>query len=141
MWFGVPGPLDRYFDAIAQIHVDRLTKGRMALLGDAGYGATRGGMGTGVAIAASYVLAGGLALAGGDHRTGFAAYESRIRDFAEGCQKTSGNVAPFLAPAAGRRIHGRHRMCPAARLPPPGGLLQAAQREVATDIKLPEYPV
>lgn len=38
---------DLYFDAIAQIHVDRLTNGRVALLGDAGYGATMGGMGTG----------------------------------------------------------------------------------------------
>ncbi|MRT44923.1 FAD-dependent oxidoreductase, partial [Xylella fastidiosa subsp. multiplex] len=60
---------DLYFDAIAQIHVDRLTKGRVVLLGDAGYGATMGGMGTGVAVVGAYVLAGELALAGGDFRT------------------------------------------------------------------------
>ncbi|MGW1894288.1 FAD-dependent monooxygenase [Streptomyces sp. NPDC002004] len=100
---------DLYFDAIAQIHIDRLSQGRVVLLGDAGYGATMGGIGTGTALVAAYVLAGELATAGGDHRTAFAAYEAEIRDYAKGCQKLSGNAGPFLAPPTERRIRSRDR--------------------------------
>ncbi|MDF3149313.1 MULTISPECIES: FAD-dependent monooxygenase [unclassified Streptomyces] len=132
---------DLYFDAIAQIHVDRLTKGRVALLGDAGYGATMGGMGTGVAIVGAYVLAGELALAGGDHRTAFAAYESRVRDFAKGCQKTSGNAGPFFAPATERRIRTRDRMYRLLASRPLAAFFKRLTEKSATDIKLPEYPV
>ncbi|WP_369172608.1 FAD-dependent monooxygenase [Streptomyces sp. R28] len=132
---------DLYFDAIAQIHVDRLTKGRVALLGDAGYGATMGGMGTGVAIVGAYVLAGELALAGGDHRTAFAAYESRIRDFAKGCQKTSGNAGPFFAPATERLIRSRDRMYRLLASRPLAAFFKRITEKSATAIKLPEYPV
>jgi 2-polyprenyl-6-methoxyphenol hydroxylase-like FAD-dependent oxidoreductase len=130
---------DLYFDAIAQIHVDRLTKGRVALLGDAGYGATMGGMGTGVAIVGAYVLAGELALAGGDHRTAFAEYETRIRDFAKGCQKISGNAGPFFAPATERRIRSRDRMYRLLSSRLLAGFFKKLTEKAATDIKLREY--
>jgi 2-polyprenyl-6-methoxyphenol hydroxylase-like FAD-dependent oxidoreductase len=131
---------DLYFDAIAQIHVDRLTKGRVALLGDAGYGATMGGMGTGVAIVGAYVLAGELALAGGDHRTAFAEYETRIRGFAKGCQKTSGNAGPFFAPPTERRIRSRDRMYRLLSSPLLAGFFKKLTEKTATDIRLREYP-
>ncbi|MEU6145263.1 FAD-dependent monooxygenase [Streptomyces sp. NPDC047081] len=131
---------DLYFDAIAQIHVDRLTKGRVALLGDAGHGATMGGMGTGVAIVGAYVLAGELALAGGDHRTAFAAYEARITDFAKGCQKTSGNAGPFFAPPTERRIRSRDRMYRLLASRPLAAFFKKITEKSATNIKLPEYP-
>ncbi|MFJ8784895.1 FAD-dependent monooxygenase [Streptomyces sp. NPDC102476] len=131
---------DVYFDAIAQIHVDRLTQGRVALLGDAGYGATMGGMGTGVAIVGAYVLAGELALAGGDHRTAFAAYEARIAGFAKGCQKTSGNAGPFFAPATERRIRSRDRMYRLLASRPLAAFFKRLTEKSATNIKLPEYP-
>lgn len=131
---------DLYFDAIAQIHVDRLTKGRVALLGDAGYGATMGGMGTGVAIVGAYVLAGELALAGGDHRTALAEYETRIRDFAKGCQKISGNAGPFFAPATERRIRSRDRMYRLLSSRLLAGFFKKLTEKAATDIRLREYP-
>jgi 2-polyprenyl-6-methoxyphenol hydroxylase-like FAD-dependent oxidoreductase len=131
---------DLYFDAIAQVHVDRLTRGRVALLGDAGYGATMGGMGTGVAIVAAYVLAGELALAGGDHRTAFAEYETRIRDFAKGCQKISGNTGPFFAPATERRIRNRDRMYRLLATRPLARYFKRLTEKAATGIRLREYP-
>ncbi|MFF5142470.1 FAD-dependent oxidoreductase [Streptomyces sp. NPDC013157] len=131
---------DVYFDAIAQIHVDRLVKGRVALLGDAGYGATMGGMGTGVAIVGAYVLAGELALAGGDFRTAFAEYESRIRDFAKGCQKISGNAGPFFAPPTERRIRSRDRMYRVLASRPLARFFKRMTEKAATDIRLREYP-
>ncbi|MES9521677.1 FAD-dependent monooxygenase [Streptomyces capoamus] len=131
---------DLYFDAIAQIHVERLTRGRVALLGDAGYGATMGGMGTGVAIVGAYVLAGELALAGGDHRVALAAYEHRIRDFAKGCQKVSGNAGPFFAPPTERRIRSRDRMYRLLASRPLAGFFKRLTEKAATAIELPEYP-
>lgn len=92
----------------------------MALLGDAGCGATMGGMGTGVAVVGAHVLAGELALAGGDHRRAFAEYESRIRSFAKGCQNISGNAGPFFAP--------------------PAGVYKRLTEKAATGIRLRSYP-
>lgn len=129
-----------YFDAIAQIHVDRLAEGRVALLGDAGYGATMGGMGTGAAIVGAHVLAGELALAGGDHRTAFAEYENRIRSFAKGCQKISGNAGPFFAPPTERRIRNRDRMYRLLGSPLLAGVFKRLTEKAATGIRLRPYP-
>ncbi|MFD8566135.1 FAD-dependent monooxygenase [Streptomyces sp. NPDC059639] len=100
---------DLYFDSIAQIHIDRLSKGRVVLLGDAGYGATMGGIGTGTALVSAYVLAGELVAARGDHRTAFAAFEAEITKYAKGCQKISGNAGPFFAPPTEKKIRSRDR--------------------------------
>jgi 2-polyprenyl-6-methoxyphenol hydroxylase-like FAD-dependent oxidoreductase len=78
MW-GAP---DFHFDAVAQIHMDSWSRGRVALLGDAGYcGSPASGQGTSMALVGAYVLAGELKAAGGDHTTAFAAYERELRDF------------------------------------------------------------
>jgi 2-polyprenyl-6-methoxyphenol hydroxylase-like FAD-dependent oxidoreductase len=42
------------------VDIDRYHAGRVVLLGDAGYGNTLGGFGTGLAIVGAYVLAGEL---------------------------------------------------------------------------------
>ena len=131
---------DLYFDAIAQIHVDRLTKGRVVLLGDAGYGATMGGMGTGVAIVGAYVLAGELALAHGDHRAAFAAYEAQIAGFAKGCQKISGNAGPFFAPPTERRIRSRDRMYRLLSSRLLAGFFKRLTEKAATALDLKDYP-
>ncbi|MFD8706479.1 FAD-dependent monooxygenase [Kitasatospora sp. NPDC059648] len=95
-----------YFDSISRADVPAWSTGRIALLGDAACGATIGGMGTGTAVVAAYVLAGELALARGDHRAAFARYEELLRDYARGCQKGGDRTGPFLAPrtAAGLRL-------------------------------------
>ena len=95
-----------YFDSISRADVPSWSTGRIALLGDAACGATIGGMGTGTAVVAAYVLAGELALARGDHRAAFAWYEKRLRGYAQGCQKGGDRTGPFLAPrtAAGLRL-------------------------------------
>ncbi|MFJ4184773.1 FAD-dependent monooxygenase [Kitasatospora sp. NPDC089509] len=87
-----------YFDSISRADVPGWSTGRIALLGDAACGATIGGMGTGTAVVAAYVLAGELALADGDHRAAFARYEELLRGYARGCQKGGDRTGPFLAP-------------------------------------------
>ncbi|MER6302691.1 FAD-dependent monooxygenase [Kitasatospora sp. NPDC001539] len=95
-----------YFDSISRADVPHWSHGRIALLGDAACGATIGGMGTGTAVVAAYVLAGELALARGDHRAAFTRYERLLRGYAQGCQKGGDRTGPFLAPrtAAGLRL-------------------------------------
>ncbi|RII15912.1 6-hydroxynicotinate 3-monooxygenase precursor [Streptomyces sp. YIM 130001] len=89
---------DLYFDSISRADVDTWSKGRVALLGDAACGATIGGMGTGTAVVAAYVLAGELASAPGDHLTAFARYENRLRRYAQTCQSGADRTGKFLAP-------------------------------------------
>lgn len=55
-----------------------MSKGRVVLLGDAGYSATLGGMETGLAIVRAYVLAGELAAAKGNHSLAFTRYEEEF---------------------------------------------------------------
>ncbi|MEU3568837.1 FAD-dependent monooxygenase [Kitasatospora sp. NPDC036755] len=70
-----------HYDVIAQIRMESWSKGRVALLGDAGYCCSPAtGQGTSVALTAAYVLAGELHAADGDHRTAYPAYERRLRD-------------------------------------------------------------
>lgn len=69
-----------HYDVVAQIRMDEWSRGRVALLGDAGYCCSPlTGQGTSVALTAAYVLAGELHAADGDHRSAFRAYEERLR--------------------------------------------------------------
>jgi 2-polyprenyl-6-methoxyphenol hydroxylase-like FAD-dependent oxidoreductase len=94
------GELDRtpafYFDSITQLRMDRWSRRRVTLVGDAGYcpGPAVGGS-TSLAVLGAYVLAGELARAGGDTLRAFAAYELQMREpvhlsrtFARGAAKT-----------------------------------------------------
>lgn len=88
---------DMYFDSISRADVPSWSAGRIGLVGDAACGATIGGMGTGTAVVAAYVLAGELAQTA-DHRAAFARYERLVRGYAEGCQRGGDRTGPFLAP-------------------------------------------
>ncbi|MEJ3652567.1 FAD-dependent monooxygenase [Actinomycetes bacterium KLBMP 9759] len=73
---------DFYFDSMAQVHLDSWSRGRVALVGDAGYCASPlSGQGTSLALVGAYVLAGELKAAGGDHAAAFAGYERQMRGF------------------------------------------------------------
>jgi 2-polyprenyl-6-methoxyphenol hydroxylase-like FAD-dependent oxidoreductase len=74
---------DFYLDAVAQTRMDRWTRGRVALVGDAGYCPTvLSGQGSSLALVGAYVLADELGR-GGDHTAAFARYEERMRPFVE----------------------------------------------------------
>jgi 2-polyprenyl-6-methoxyphenol hydroxylase-like FAD-dependent oxidoreductase len=84
-----------YFDSITQLQLDSWSRGRVTLVGDAGYcpGPAVGGS-TSLAVLGAYVLAGELAAAGGDHERAYPAYERemgelvrRSRAFARGAVK------------------------------------------------------
>ncbi|MGW7551288.1 FAD-dependent monooxygenase [Streptomyces rimosus] len=99
-----------YFDSISRVDVPRWSTGRIALLGDAAYGATVGGMGTGSAVVGAYVLAGELAAAGGDHGRAFARYEELLRPFVTRCQEGGRRAGEFLAPPTQEAIDARNAL-------------------------------
>ncbi len=127
---------DLYFDAISRADVDTWSTGRVCLAGDAACGATIGGMGTGTAMVAAYVLAGELARAEGEYRTAFTRYESRLRKYAEGCQAGGDRTAKFLAPgtATGARIRNALLSRPLLM----NALLRQGDK-VSSTVTLPDY--
>jgi hypothetical protein len=94
---------DFYFDSISQIVMNSWTKGRVTLVGDAGYspGPAVGG-GTSIAMVGAYVLAQELAQAGRNYQTGLRAYEDRVRELAA---KPAASDPPPCA-----QILGNHRL-------------------------------
>jgi 2-polyprenyl-6-methoxyphenol hydroxylase-like FAD-dependent oxidoreductase len=131
----VPGATEFYLDSISQVRVDRYAEGRVVLLGDAAYGNTLGGFGTGLAIVGAYVLAGELLAAGGDHRVAFRRYEEVFRGYAKISRQ--GNAGPFLAPPSKLRMRMRNWMFQSRILL--RTLLWMTDR-FATDIDLKDYP-
>jgi 2-polyprenyl-6-methoxyphenol hydroxylase-like FAD-dependent oxidoreductase len=78
----MPDAPDYYFDAAAQISMDRWSQGRVVLAGDAGYCASpMSGQGSSLALIGAYVLAGELAAASGAYQTAFQQYEKEMRPF------------------------------------------------------------
>jgi 2-polyprenyl-6-methoxyphenol hydroxylase-like FAD-dependent oxidoreductase len=128
------GATDVYLDSISRVEVPTYSRGRVALLGDAAYGNTLGGFGTGLAVVGAYVLAGELLAAGGEHRAAFERYESRFRGYAKISRQ--GNAGPFLAPASRARMAVRNWMF---RSPWMLRLLLKATDRFATGIELPDY--
>jgi 2-polyprenyl-6-methoxyphenol hydroxylase-like FAD-dependent oxidoreductase len=99
------GELDRtpafYFDSITQLRMESWSRGRVTLVGDAGFcpGPAVGGS-TSLAVLGSYVLAGELAAAGGDHTRAFAAYESEMGDIVRQSRAFALGAAKALIPAS-----------------------------------------
>ena len=131
---------DFYFDAIGEVRMNAYSKGRVALLGDAGYGGTIGGMGTGLAVVAAYILAGELAVARGDYAMAFARYEQRIRGYAEQCQRGARRVGGFMAPKTSAGIWFRDHMLRAAYLMPGRGMMEKIALKRASAVTFGDYP-
>ncbi|MEV8632979.1 FAD-dependent monooxygenase [Streptosporangium sp. NPDC051023] len=131
---------DFYFDSISQVHLDSWSRGRVALLGDAACCASPlSGMGTGLAMVGAYVLAGELAAAGGDHRTGFARYEEAMRDYATGCQKSGEGVGKWMVPDnrfVAWFMNQNYKLLPYV---PWKGLIAKGVRKTASAITLKDY--
>ncbi len=73
-----------YFGEIAQVLMPSWSRGRIALVGDAGYcPSPLSGQGTSLALVGAYVLAKELAARGVDHGEAFARTEARMRSFVE----------------------------------------------------------
>jgi 2-polyprenyl-6-methoxyphenol hydroxylase-like FAD-dependent oxidoreductase len=85
----VPGFIERmwastdfYFGAMAQVIMDEWSRGRVTLVGDAGYCPSPfSGQGTSLALVGAYVLAEELARSPDNHSAAFARYDQRMRPY------------------------------------------------------------
>lgn len=130
----LPATKDFYLDAVSRVTIEHYSRGRVVLLGDAAYGNTLGGFGTGLAIVGAYVLAGELHRADGDHDTAFPRYEAKFRDYAKISQKV--NAGRLLAPSTRLGIRLRNTLFSVAPLF--AGLITLMDR-FATNITLDDY--
>jgi 2-polyprenyl-6-methoxyphenol hydroxylase-like FAD-dependent oxidoreductase len=87
---------DFYFDEVSQVRVDTWARGRVVLLGDAGYcGSPLAGLGSSLALVGAYVLAGEMAAAGRPE-TAFAAYQEQMAGYvAQGTELPPGGLEMF----------------------------------------------
>jgi 2-polyprenyl-6-methoxyphenol hydroxylase-like FAD-dependent oxidoreductase len=126
---------DFYLDAIAQVRMKgQYTSGRVALVGDAGYGNTLGGFGTGLAVVGAYVLAGELAVADGNHTVAYARYDEIMRRYAKIAGST--NAGRFLAPKTAGGIRARNWFLGSRAFT----LMVRYGDNAANDIDLADYP-
>jgi 2-polyprenyl-6-methoxyphenol hydroxylase-like FAD-dependent oxidoreductase len=135
-----------YFDAITQLEMTSWSRGRVTLVGDAGYcpGPAVGGS-TSLAVYGAYVLATELTRARGDHVEAFAAYERAILEPVRHSRKLARAAAKTIVP--GSRL-GVRTLTGVARLISvlPLGLTQSIARLNGRGIRLydtmpvPEYP-
>lgn len=96
---------DFYYAPNAQVRMDAWTRGRVALVGDAGYcPSPLTGQGTGLALVGAYTLARELAAAGDEHVAAFARYDTVLRDFVEVNQRAALAPAKGFAPRTAREV-------------------------------------
>ncbi|KAG5952003.1 hypothetical protein E4U53_001817 [Claviceps sorghi] len=90
---------DFYAHAVTQVRSGIWSKGRVVLLGDAGYAPTPlTGMGTSLALIGAHILAGEMARRPDDPARAFAAYEAVFRPFVEKTQQIPPGLPGLLYP-------------------------------------------
>ncbi|MGW7681943.1 FAD-dependent monooxygenase [Kribbella sp. NPDC054772] len=81
---GLDAADDFYLDSTSRVVVPEWSRGRVTLVGDAGYcGSPMAGHGTALSLVGAYVLAGELAAVDGDHARAFPAYQARMRAYVD----------------------------------------------------------
>jgi 2-polyprenyl-6-methoxyphenol hydroxylase-like FAD-dependent oxidoreductase len=129
---------DLYFDTVSQVQMDRWTRGRTALVGDAAASVSlMAGEGTGLAIAEAYILAGELRACAGDFRAAFARYEERLMPFLKRKQASAATFASSFAPKTYLGITFRNAVTKLIRVPFVAELFVG--RDLRDDIELPDY--
>jgi 2-polyprenyl-6-methoxyphenol hydroxylase-like FAD-dependent oxidoreductase len=130
---------DFFFDSTSQVHMDRWTNRRVALLGDAACCPTPlTGLGTSLALVGAYVLAGELAKARGDHRVAFDNYEKVMRPYVTSSQELPPGGTSGFAPMSKAGIWLRTASMRWMTRWPMKPLI-AGQFAKAGDIALPDY--
>ncbi|MEV4240968.1 FAD-dependent monooxygenase [Nocardia sp. NPDC049737] len=125
---------DFYLDAIAMVRpMKSYACGRIALVGDAGYGNTLAGFGTGAAVVGAYVLAGELAIAEGDHTVAYGRYNEIMRKYTK--LADSADAGRFLCPKTARGIRFRNWF-----LGSKGMAMMEKMSENAKTVDLKDYP-
>ncbi|MGA8159287.1 MAG: FAD-dependent monooxygenase [Acidobacteriaceae bacterium] len=131
---------DFYFDSVSQVKVDRWSKGRSVLVGDAAWCASPlSGMGTGMAVVGAYVLAGELAEADGDYRIAFEQYETAMREFVRKCQGIADGGTDWFVPRTRFRLWLSTQMWKVLPYTPWKNMMIEVPLKIGNSIHLKDY--
>ncbi len=131
---------DFYFDSVSQVKMDRWSKGRCVLLGDAAYCASPlSGMGTGMAVVGAYILAGELARANGDYATAFERYETAMRPFVAKCQGIADGGTRWFVPRTRLSLWLSNQMWKVLPYTPWKNMMIDVPLKIGNSISLAEY--
>ena len=136
------GAPDFFFDRVCQVRMAGWSRGRVVLIGDAGYcGSPLGGNGSSMAMVGAYVLAGELTAAARDHAVAFARYEAQMRDFVTRCQKFALGGVDFHLPKSRFRLWAMSQMMRMLPYLPWRGVVVKGLQGTANALALQDYPV
>ena len=112
-----PPPAEIYYDQVAQIEMPHWSRGRVVLVGDAGYAVSLlAGQGASLAIAGAYVLAGQLARQD-PIGVGLRRYEQLMRPIVAEKQELAHHSARWFLPETALQLHIRRIAMRLGRLP------------------------
>jgi 2-polyprenyl-6-methoxyphenol hydroxylase-like FAD-dependent oxidoreductase len=131
---------DFYFDSVSQVKMDRWSKGRSVLLGDAAYCASPlSGMGTGMAVVGAYILAGELMEADGDPGVAFERYEHLMRNFVKQCQQLADGGTDWFVPRTRFRLWLSNQMWRVLPYTPWKNMMIEVPLKIGNSIPLKDY--
>ena len=136
------GELDRthdlYFDRVSQIKIDKWSRGRIALVGDAAFCVSlMAGQGAALAMTAAYVLAGELANACGRHENAFRNYEMLMRSYIGSKQRGAERFCAASVPKTRWGLFPRNQVIKTCAIP--GLARQSFGRDIIDSLRLPDY--
>lgn len=143
----VPAILERmpeartfYMDRASQIRMPSWSRGRVALIGDAGAAPSLlAGQGSALAMIEAYVLAYELREAHGDHRVAFARYERRLARLVRGKQDGATGMVSAFVPRNRPLLLLRNVVFGLMTIPPIARM--AVGRSLIDPVRLPPVPV
>ncbi|MFZ1951500.1 MAG: FAD-binding domain [Pseudolabrys sp.] len=127
-----------YFDRVSLIRMERWSRGRVALVGDAAFCVSLvAGQGSALAMISAYVLAGELADADGRHEQAFDKYEAFLRAYINTKQRGAERFAAVFAPKTRWGLWFRDQVIKTFAIP---GLARlAVGRDIIDTLQLPDY--
>lgn len=127
-----------YFDRVSLIRMERWSRGRVALVGDAAFCVSLvAGQGSALAMISAYVLAGELAEADGRHERAFDKYEACLRAYIDAKQRGAERFAAVFAPRTHWGPWFRNQVIKTFAIP---GLARfAVGRDIIDTLQLPDY--
>lgn len=100
---------DFYYDMLAQVKMERWSKGRVVLLGDSGYCASPiSGMGTTLGLVGAYYLAGAILRHADNLPAAFNEYENEIRPLVNRAQRLAPGMPHLIHPETALGVYIMH---------------------------------
>ncbi|CAF1300962.1 unnamed protein product [Didymodactylos carnosus] len=139
---GLMNSNDFYFEAIGQVKMDQWSRGRVTLVGDAGYCASPvSGMGTTLAFVGAYILAGEIGRHH-DHTEAFRQYEALMRPYVTKAQKLIPGSIHVASPQTSTGIAFRNALLSFVARPAVTRLLtKLTESKTAEKVTLPDYEI